>query len=836
MPGIVQTPIKHDDMNIGNFQKNQFGDRYFYIINRNMFDATGSDTVFQARYGEALFNEDTLYVIAGTDSGLLIDYVRKHGLPTGTRYFFIELSNVINKLNLNVKVIDQAITLCTLHEFENHLENKLGNDYALVGRFLLKKSQAVKHGYFSDYLPFWRQLKKSVDQYCWRTEASLYGRYYIKRQIKNLTENQFPAYAFKDRFVDKTAVLLAGGPSLDQSLAWVKANRDSILVTAVSRIGKQLTEAGICPDIIVSIDPQPANLLVSKEMLAFQENALLVNSYHVAPELLSMWHGRKVYLENRYPWNKPGLEENFDSRPPTVTNTAHWLLVEMGFKQIILLGVDLCFSSEGFTHAKHSLERNSAPMLTRGDQLVETISGQMLETTNEYIFAATNLDEMAKEADKRNCITINPSENSVKLANIRHLALDNITIDPLEQPAMNIIDNGLPKSDRNTSIEFHSETLEEVERVIDELKIIKKLAIDCLRYNKIMFGKNGHKANMSYKHKMDQVEKKLNSKHKYISDLVKCYGIRRFIAIVRFSEYDETDIDKVYRDGQTYYQAYLDTASELCEELDQACERITARIEEQNESPDIDNLLAQWKKDRQYGRALNWKQKYLASLNSAQIDEVEKLFVGIADGYEQVIKEQLNQFTNKINKYTNIDGLQGKALEYLQQQDTESLRRLISGVSQREDSSELLMLIQAYLSELNQTKQVIIENYIKIQEGPFRFDVLRRLLLIYTRDNDYRSALPILAQLAEITPNFVPALADVLHILGEPQKAVDLYTDYLLLSPDNLHAMFKLGKIYKSQGLNEGLEWTMQYILEKDPENKAAKDLLLSLPSSSACG
>ena len=46
----------------------------------------------------------------------------------------------------------------------------------------------------------------------------------------------------------------------------------------------------------------------------------------------------------------------------------------------------------------------------------------------------------------------------------------------------------------------------------------------------------------------------------------------------------------------------------------------------------------------------------------------------------------------------------------------------------------------------------------------------------------------------------------------------------------------KLGEIYYQHGALDGVEWAMNYILNKDPHNQAAKALLNSLDKTQESG
>lgn len=83
------------------FSTNAFGERYLYPVNQISFDRYDSHSVFKAHYHEALWGDDTFNVIIGTDSGLLVDYVRQHRKQDNSVYIFVELQSLVGAVNTN---------------------------------------------------------------------------------------------------------------------------------------------------------------------------------------------------------------------------------------------------------------------------------------------------------------------------------------------------------------------------------------------------------------------------------------------------------------------------------------------------------------------------------------------------------------------------------------------------------------------------------------------------------------------------------------------------------------------------------------------------------------
>ncbi|ALP52659.1 hypothetical protein Tel_05575 [Candidatus Tenderia electrophaga] len=832
MSAINQGP--HSDF--GGVVSNAFGEHYLFSINRNAFQNSDASTVFRSRFGDSLFQDNTFYVIAGTDSGLLYQYIKAHGVPTGSRYLFVELPQVLDLL-VELNDPNGELVITTPDEWLQRGAKMDIFDYALQDRLVLERSLGVVHGHCSDYPPFWRKLKHEFDDFIRQQRVGINSRPFTLRQIENLTENQVPAICLRDSFRGKTAVVLAGGPSLDELLPWIRRHRNNLLVIAVSRVSHSLLQAQIQPDICVSVDPYPIMLKVSREMLEFQDGTVLVNEYHLSSNLLSSWGGQKAFMGPRYPWTTPQEVENLaPSIGATVTNTAFALALEMGVSQLVLGGADFCFNQAGYTHASGSEEHSAGPRPMYADTRVETNGGKMADTTNPYLNSARTIDRQAADAFNRNCRVINPSPNSMRLPNVEYVSMDSIHVEPLATPARQILAAKLSPSDKTARGKLYQETLSEVDRVLDELRAIKGLSRKALDYNRKLFDKTGPGAGFHNNAKLDSIERQFDSKYASTVKFVKKFGIRRLIPILRHKEEHEADLQE---NSRLYFQAFVDTTNELIDILQQARSRILSRIEEDKPQPDIERLLEQWCRDEQAGRAIQWAQghaDHIAQLPEAQRQMLKAFEATFEDSIEKLSKDNIKRIEDE---GITLDGLNSRAREYFLCHDIEGLNSLMAGLKEHRDQAQAkhyIPLVQGYLAELADDAKTAIETYETIAEGNTRVDGLMRLFELHTRAQNMESALAVLKELSVISPIYTPMYADMLQGTGDVQQAVEIYTDYLLENPDDLNSVMKLGQIYHQHGATDGVVWAMNYILAKDPSNHAAMAMLKSLDQSQVNG
>jgi len=705
-------------------------------------------------------------------------------------------------------------------------------NYAVQDRLVLLRSLGVVHGHYSQYPPFWRQLKSDFDIFWFDQRVSLSSRPFITCQIVNLTENQTPAICLTGAFSGKTAVVLAGGPSLDDLLPWVRQHRRNLLVIAVSRISRSLIDSGIQPDISVSVDPIAYNLNVCKDMLEFQDGTLLVNNYHLSPNLLASWGGQKVFVGARYPWSTPLEPENI---PPvtgtTVTNTALDIAVKCGAGQIILGGADFCFNQEGYTHAKGTAEHAMGGRLQLGDQQVETNSGMMADTENGYLHSAMSIDLQARNAGMQGCRIINPAPGAMRLPHVEHIPLEDVQIEALSQPAQVILANVVPLVDKSGRVRLYQEELQEVDRVLSEIRNIKELSGKALAYNKKLFATGERDAGVHNKAKMDRIEEQIDGKYADTAYFIKHFGVQRFVPILRFHDLREEGREE---NSRLYFQAFLDTCRELTDILRSARARIMSRLEEEKPRPDMRRLLDQWAQDEQPGRAIQWACLHASLVD--QLPQAEQQALGkFKDTFDSSVEALGRNYTRNIEQKGDMDSIAGRAREYFLCGDLEGLKRLLAGLRAHRDQEQvkpIISLVDGYIAELENRPEMAISAYQSIGEGATHIDALMRLFELHSRAEDWPPALEVLKALSSISSTFSPMYADMLHAGGDVDAAVEIYTNYILANPADLNSVMKLGMIFRQAGSTEGVEWAMGYVLDKEPGNYRAREVLDELNCS----
>lgn len=823
------------DNALGPFLTNEFGDRYLYPVNRDTFRRIDAKSLFKQKFGELFFREKTLHVIVGTDSGLLLRYLTDNGLPEGSRYLFIELPEVrqrleegglLEDLNERIACSDPATYLGQLVKFQV-------TNYLYTERINIWQSFAGGDGFLQDYPELYWSVRNAIDAIAWRTRLEVGSQVFTRRQLENLPEHRHSAACLKGIFSGKTAVLLAGGTSLDEVIPWVKEHRNHLVVLAVSRIARRLQQVDLAPDIFFSVDPHALSFDVSKEMLSFWDRSLLIYKNHIYPPLLSQWRGRSLFVGARFPWAEKEQEEFLHGPGPTVTNTAFATAVAMGFSQIILAGVDLCFSPSGHSHAQGSNESLAGPQFNSFDTQVETNDGSKAFTMRSMAEAIPGLNIQAALAKTVGCQTINPAAKAAKIDHICHKPLSEITFQPLKQPASVLLDRMLPEDSSIIRLKYYRNILVRLTTAERKMRTILKLAQEGLKCNNGLFGRNGLKQDFKYKVRMDKVENALNrpSMADY-SKLVKTYGLRQFVGIVRPDTDQEWNDEQVEETGRVYYEAFRDGAKFLLELVKGAIERIEWRIAEEQPETDLAGLCKVWQKYGEPGRGRIWQQRHGINLDTSQQPEnVIQIWQDLQTRFEELLKTDDSPHMQRSKRDSDPMVARNKINMLFKKRDAVSLKGLIKGLAtmDHKDARPVLYLSEGYLAELEQKPTEAFRAYERALENEselVREDVLKRIASLSLTLNDGQNALLALECLSSLSPVYLPQYADLAKLLGQTQTALNTYANYLDRFPDDLVVLLKVGKLYKQIEHDDSAASVFRYLLEKDPENGAARQML----------
>lgn len=214
--------------------------------------------------------------------------------------------------------------------------------------------------------------------------------------------SQIPFYrhigSLSRRYDKDKAILVSAGPSLKKCIPYLKERKEGILFAAIQAV-PLLQRNNIKIHYAVIADPFNLSGIIEECSLKF--DALLAESA-VHPATLS-WCPQKTYLYNLYSdqlhqllW-LPECQSNIRAAISTVSETQLLLSIGMGFKEIILLGMD--FSWKGKRYAYRS---PNAPKCSPQEKrfFVPSIDKSFSETEPMYFHASRFMNYICKKISK----------------------------------------------------------------------------------------------------------------------------------------------------------------------------------------------------------------------------------------------------------------------------------------------------------------------------------------------------------------------------------------------------------------------------------------------------
>lgn len=817
------------------FISNDFGDRYLYSVNRNAFNRIGSDALYHSLFGDKLFGEYQFNIIVGTDSGLLPAYLVKKGIPTGTKYLFVELPEVLSALS-GAGLLDTLppdIGVIPLEGLAAAATQFNMLHYVFLDAVCVHESAATRDANLLEYRNLSWRLNLEVNQSVRKIWTSTNASQFILRQLDNLAENRVCfSEILKDACTGRTAVILAGGPSLRGALPWVKANSERLVIIAVSRISRLLLEEGITPHVLASVDPQKISFEVSREMLNYSggELPLFIYSNHASPLLVGQWEGKSIYTGPRFPWRTPLNVDTLAYSGPTVSNYAFDLAVHMGCSTVVLAGVDLCFSATGQTHAAGSNENKIGPDLGQINPRVETYGGGHADTNQGYADSLYVLGVQARRAVEKGRRVYNCSLDAARVPCIEYQAVEELELGTWDESPGDVLARLVPDPTRQARLEHYRLVRAEIERARKKFQEICRLSKEALQCADGLFGRKGKTRDFRHKVRMDKIERRLSGSFLEFSGLVRQFGLRRFCSSLR-STMDEMTDEQVETATYEYYEAYLAGGEYLIEVMDGVLERIDARKDEEGSNPDFARLLDQWEKDRQFGRLRVWRRRNPEGAQRMQAEKKEQVSLLEAE-FERVMTEERTSQIDLLEKLHDVKHTRSKALLLFKRGEVEELEGMARGLAGHPDQEKALPylhFVNGLLAELRNDPEAAVAEYQHLLadlEHPLTEDALLQIAHLSMAAGDGDNALLALECLVAVSPTYLPPYGELLKAVGNYEEAFNAYNRYLAFAPDDVGALITLGMFCHEAGLSEAAQELFHRALERDPQNGAALAML----------
>ncbi|MGI2156604.1 6-hydroxymethylpterin diphosphokinase MptE-like protein [Shewanella baltica] len=812
------------------FAVSRFDEVYLPSINRNTFENLNSKTLYDKVFTNILTEQDKLYIFIGLDSGLLPNYLLSQNIADGAQYVFVELPEVLALLNIELEPEKQKyIQIMNPEKFEHNLDKGRYRIFITKGLFEVHLSLGASSHHIEAYNELTHQLKDAVNKSHFQEQKGFNQQMFVNKQLANIAENRFPASVLKGQFKNKTCVIVAGGPSLDTHIDWLKQNSSNFIIIAVSRIAAKLHQYGIPVDIVVCIDPNYISFDVSQSMFKLPNDTLLVQSYHACPAISAQWPGPILYMGNRFPWIQKDDADNIQSIGPTVSNSAINLAVEMGFNRIFLSGVDLCYSKTGLTHANGTLEANVGPNLGRIREWVETYEGFLAETPIQMLEAIKDLENQI--TPHTHIHFYNLSSAAAKVKGIRYIPLNECQLTPLKN---RIIKHIPPASFSPLNIvQRHADLIEckhkvtcaisDLNQILNETKCALNLTKN-LTLNSISATKTINKIN--------RIEQKLNREHSTLCQLIKFYGYFEFTYFLTSRNTDSWTQSHINQMTIQYYKAFEKTIISLLAAFHVGKNRLAVRLSELDPSTPLTVLADKWNIYKQPARSKFWKILHYDNLSTlSYADKI--LLTNLENDFKKQCQNISQYYERVLQKNLNINSILDKILILKSQKNVYGLNQLIQNLATQSKKNELIMhmyhLAKGFKLHLEGLPQEALDTLLNITPTKLTEIELREIILLAFELRNLTLASETLKKIIDYSDEYMPQFAHVQRLQGNHQAAINTYLDYLNKYPKDTKTWLKLGRFMFDINQAEAAHTAFSNALNAEPSNELARQYINEL-------
>jgi hypothetical protein len=253
---------------------------------------------------------------------------------------------------------------------------------------------------------------------------------------------------FFNMFSGIPAIVVAAGPSLTQSLGFIKDNIDRAVIIAVDTSYKLLIDNGITPHFCLSVDPQLINARYYEGI--GETETILVSDPTVHPSIFRFFKGRISVTGIAFDMMK-WIEDICGGKGElthggSVSTNAYDFAKRLGASPVLMVGQDLSFTS-GLAHAKGSYldeqihnrthKLNNAQMYNRR-QLASLPPVYLKGVRGERVLTNQKMMIFQNWFEKRNdSELINASYNGVFINGVKNTPHDKL---PFNYPVTGIVE------------------------------------------------------------------------------------------------------------------------------------------------------------------------------------------------------------------------------------------------------------------------------------------------------------------------------------------------------------------------------------------------------------
>lgn len=206
---------------------------------------------------------------------------------------------------------------------------------------------------------------------------------------KNFKKIELHSEDLMDIFTKSSVIIVSAGPSLSKNIKLLERAKESCIVIAVGSAMTILDNNGIKPHLRMAIDPDIANFKLMQSLGDTSECPLVFSTtlnenildFYKGPQLFMRMIGSSSlsdYVSSLYKEWKTEIHSGF-----SVANVALDFAVQMGAKEVVLVGQDLCYT-QGKLHAEGSWDDHRQETIIKKEMVMKNIYGEEVYTDRAF--------------------------------------------------------------------------------------------------------------------------------------------------------------------------------------------------------------------------------------------------------------------------------------------------------------------------------------------------------------------------------------------------------------------------------------------------------------------
>lgn len=418
-----------------------------------------SETLLEFERLQAEIADDTeAIILLGYGSGLFhAELIKQYHVLT------------IDPLNLpsNIKGDSVLSFLDSQDDYKALLQSKFQS-------FIGLKTEVIKHPLYEDTIVL-LELLKLVRNYLSESRIDLatrkvYTESWYQESFKNakyLKENLnrlFNIDYLQHHFKGYDALMIAGGPSLEDAIPYLKQSQHAYYIIAIGQTVKVLLENEILPDFVISIDAGEANAHFFNDI---EIDVPLVYSLQVNHQIPQRAKGLLVpYADAKITQDLLPYTKTVFSTYPTVALAAVAFANYLDFDSIGLIGQDLALREGEYYSASVKQASSNDGQFTKTLYDVPLNSGEMGKTTPILFGFLTSYQSLIKSQLGLKKKLVNYAEKGARIDGVSYQSLETLHTTPIQKQKLEQV----RESELNVPIEHVQQLLDSVSERLQMLE------------------------------------------------------------------------------------------------------------------------------------------------------------------------------------------------------------------------------------------------------------------------------------------------------------------------------------------------------------------------------